>query len=150
MLYKQRTRKIFLTFVLFSILLVTSFVSIDTLFFFNKTKEVTINNAISKNKEREEVIKKFILNSKDILKALRNSKEFKKYLLSKSKENEQELESLFLTFARSQGSFMQLRYIDKSGMEKVRVDRESENDLALLVPKIDFKIKKTDIILKSL
>jgi signal transduction histidine kinase len=43
------------------------------------------------------------------------------------------LEDVFLSFAKTIGNIMQLRYLDANGMEKIRIDRSQENARAFIV-----------------
>ena len=134
-------KKVYLKFLIFSILLVLTYVSIDYLFYANTAQKVALNNATNKIKEREKVFNNFINHSKDALYALRDNKYFKLYL--ENKENKENVEDIFLTFSNSQKNFMQLRYIDKNGFEKIRIDRDRENNTINLIAKNKLQNKST-------
>jgi len=73
------------------------------------------------------------------LHSLRNNSFFLNYLNNKSSLND--LQEVFLTFAKAHNIFMQLRYIDKNGFEKVRIDRKSLEDLPFIVKKQNLQNK---------
>ncbi len=118
--------KVRFIFLLFSIFLILSYISIDKIFFYNYTKNVLVQEAIDESYEKEKVIQSFISNSKNILKSIRDSEVFNDYLNNQTKENTQHLKKLFLIMINSNTNFMQLRFIDKNGKEKIRIDREEE------------------------
>ena len=124
-------KKIYLKFLVFSVILVTTYIAIDYMFFANTTQKIALKSAVIKLNEREAVFNHFISNSKDSLHALRDSKQFKKYLDTQT--NTKDIEDIFLTFSKSQTNYMQLRYIDKDGFEKIRIDRNIENGTPTLI-----------------
>lgn len=65
--------------------------------------------------------------------AIKNSTVFKKYQYNPTSIDE--LETLFLDIARSSDNIMQLRYLDKDGLEKIRVDRNFYSSNPFLVSK---------------
>jgi PAS domain S-box-containing protein len=104
---------------------------IDYLFFANKTQKVVLNNGIKKIKERETVFKDFITDSEMTLRSIRELPAFNKYL--ENGFNKKGIEDIFLSYSKSNRNFMQLRFIDKNGMEKIRVDRRAQNGSSYLI-----------------
>ncbi len=51
------------------------------------------------------------------------------------------LNNLFLTIANSEKDIMQLRYLDDSGKEIIRVDRDNQQSLPHIIPKIELQDK---------
>lgn len=129
---RNKTKQMFLIFILFSILLVTSFVVIDSMFFANKVQKVAIENATRKIKERELVTKHFIDKTEHILKALSDLEMFKQYI--NNQYNQEDIEKIFFSFSKSNSNFMQLRFIDKDGFERVRIDRKKEEAVPRVIP----------------
>jgi diguanylate cyclase (GGDEF)-like protein/PAS domain S-box-containing protein len=106
-------------FFLFSIGLIVVFIGIDRLLFSNQVKKTALNNAVGKSIEREAYFKNFLSESGNLLIGISDSKVFHSYLNGKNVD----IDSLFITLAKSNSIIMQLRYIDKNGMEKIRIDR---------------------------
>jgi len=112
---------------------------VDFVFFANDTQKVALSNASKKIKERENVLKDFISSSEHGLQSLRRNEFFLSYLENDTKLKE--LEEVFLTFSKAHNIFMQLRYIDKNGLEKVRIDRKSFDESPYIVAKRDLQNK---------
>jgi diguanylate cyclase (GGDEF)-like protein/PAS domain S-box-containing protein len=94
-------------------------------------KLFTVEKASSKFVEREEYFK-FYINSLDLkLKALLESNIMSTFFDPDMMNIN--VESLFLDISKTSDEIMQLRYIDSSGMEKIRVDRESYGSIPYLV-----------------
>jgi diguanylate cyclase (GGDEF)-like protein/PAS domain S-box-containing protein len=65
------------------------------------------------------------------LEALGKSKFFQEYI--KKATNEKLLKNIFLMYSKSNPNFMQLRYIDKNGFERIRVDKDYYGSKSYLV-----------------
>ena len=122
-------KKFYLVFIAFSLALLLSYVVIDTLFFGNQANKISLQNGIQKTKEREQCFNLFLKKSQNQLFAIRNSSTFQNYLL----ENTTSVDDLFLTLIKSDKDMMQIRYLDKDGMEKIRVDKTNHNTKAKIV-----------------
>ena len=121
--FSNRSKKLYINFFIFSVVLITTNVVIDFVFFANDTQEVALENASKKIQEREAVFKAFLQKSKYGLHSLRENQFFIKFL--EKNVGKKELEEMFFTFSKAHNIFMQIRYIDKDGLEKIRVDRKS-------------------------
>lgn len=132
-------QRLFIIFILFAIILSLVNVSIEKLYFEDSAQKVALDSAINRIKEREEVFKNFLFQSEQTLYSIQKLDSFNDYLLNDSSTNQ--LENIFLSYAMSQTSFMQLRYIDKDGFEKIRVDRNKENLQPFVVPKNNLQNK---------
>ena len=119
------TLKLFFILIGFSVTLSISHMFIEELFFKNSTEKLAIENSVKKVSEREKIITNFLLEAKRELEFLKNLKVTKNYLTNNSKEKE--LKSIFLNYAKSKPNFMRLRFIDSSGKEKIRIERETPN-----------------------
>jgi signal transduction histidine kinase len=117
-------RKFHLVFILFSFLLILFYIAADTLFFGNQAQKVSLENAINKTKEREQYFNAFLQNSKNQLLAINSSKTFQNYLQNKTLN----VDDFFLTISKSDSYIMQIHYLDKNGMEQVRVDKQNQNN----------------------
>lgn len=131
-IFTKKTQQMFLLFMLFAGLLSSASVLCYIMFFPDETAKITLKNAIKKNKERESIVKSFINNSELLLHTFGSSETFKEY--QKNKTTTKELKRLLLTFSKSQKHYMQIRYIDKNGMEQIRIDRDFESGKSFVVP----------------
>lgn len=114
--------KLLLTFIFYGLLLV-----VFTLFIAFKLQEINIKTtSIEKAHElfheKESLFQSYIRNAKLKLLSLKNSKNFDGYF--SKKEDKESLQSLFLNVANTSDNIMQLRYLDKNGMEIIRVNRD--------------------------
>ena len=123
---------LFTIFIAFAISLSIVNIAIDKLVFGNTAEKIALNNGVKKAQEREDFVKKFLFQSEQTLKSIRELESFDKYL--SSYDEQKSLENIFLSYAMSQTSFMQLRYIDKDGFEKIRVDRDKERLQPYIIP----------------
>jgi len=115
-------RRLRFTFIVSSFIVSLLIVFISKLYIEKSSNTALLNNAYEKSNEREVALQYFISQSEKKLISLRTTKFFEQFLKSGSqKEN---IEDIFLTYSKSEPSFMQLRYIDKNGIERVRIDRE--------------------------
>lgn len=117
---------------LYSIFIIVAFIAIDKIFFFNSINNLIVKNGKDQIDEREKLLQKFIDRSELVLKNLRTTEVFTKYLQEPNEKNLKHLKKMFLLTSNIHSSFMQLRYIDKDGNEIVRVDKQSENSKSFL------------------
>ena len=96
-------------------------------------KSASLKKASEVFRTKDKMFQRYIQNSNLKLLAIKNSKIFKNYQLKKNKAID--IESFFLNIAATSDNIMQLRYIDKSGMERVRIDRKSYASTAYIVSK---------------
>ena len=73
--------------------------------------------------------------------ALADDKTLEQYVKNNDKSKLKELNNLFLTFANSEKNIMQARYIDASGKEIIRVNRDNLQSLPYIVPKTKLQDK---------
>ncbi len=105
---------------------------LEELYFAHSTQKFALHNATKESQERELIMKNFLTQSEDTLLSIRKLKLFDSYL---SKQNNQEiLEDIFLAYAKSQPTFMQVRFIDRAGVERIRIDRKNEESVPYIVP----------------
>jgi diguanylate cyclase (GGDEF)-like protein/PAS domain S-box-containing protein len=115
----------------FAVGLILLFVGIDRALYSDKVQKTALNNAVSKTLEREKYFKNFLADSDSILIGIANSTIFQSYLKGKSVDTN----ALFLLIAHSSSNIMQLRYIDKNGIERIRVDRNKVGDDVFIIKK---------------
>lgn len=123
------TRQIYLKFFIFSILLVSIYVFVDYLFYANQTKRFAIQDGLLKIREKEKVLNNFLKDSQNNLLALKENQQFQTYL--HTKKNLNDINNIFYTFVKSQSNIMQLRYINKNGLEVVRIDKNQNGTLII-------------------
>ena len=113
---------------LFGVSIIITFLIVDTIFYSSKTKDIALDNAINKIEERETVFKNFIEKAGNTLYSIRESKLFNDYLDNNLSSSIQ-ITDLFRTITKSNKSFMQLRYLDSKGFERIRIDRSINGDI---------------------
>lgn len=89
--------------------------------------------------ERNKIFNSYIESTQLKLTSIKNSKTFTQYL--SNTKNRTSIESLFIDIANTSKNIMQLRYIDSSGVEKIRIDRESYISKAFLVKEQELQDK---------
>jgi PAS domain S-box-containing protein len=123
--------KIILIFILFSIGIIISFAITDKIFFGNQTVKIALDNGKKKIFEREKFFKSFLNNGISNLLAIRQAKSFNNYLHN---QKDNDVEDLFMGFTLANQDIMQLRYIDKNGLEKIRIDRKKDGEMPFFIP----------------
>jgi len=112
-----------LIFLIFSIILSLSHIVIKEFVFGDNIQKIALDNAIEKSKEQEVCVQEFETKSQKILYSIRELPLFKEYLDGNISHTL--LKDMFLAYSKSQDTFMQLRFIDKNGVEKIRIEREN-------------------------
>ncbi len=126
---RRNVRELSIIFISFALVLSILIVVLEELFFAGVTEKLALKNAIKKSLEREDVFKEFIEHSEQNLLSIQKSIFFQNYLKEQSDSNQELLENIFLIYANSHSNIMQIRYIDRDGFEKIRVDRADEVNL---------------------
>lgn len=126
--------QISLFFFLFSIGCIVTFITLDFFFFSYNIKEKLLKNAITISQQKEDQFLDSVYTTENILLSINKSDAFKKYIQQPSihKEN---LQDILLMFATHDNNIMQLRYIDKNGFEKIRIDRTNLEKNPFIVKK---------------
>lgn len=133
--------KLIMTFVFYGLSLVI--LSQAVIYKVNETniKEASIKKAVEVFENKNELFKFYIKDTNLKLLAIKNSTIFKEYLSTKQKRDS--LESFFLDIASTTDNIMQLRYIDKDGMEVVRIDRDYYMGDAYVIDKTKLQDKSS-------
>ncbi|WP_345980020.1 diguanylate cyclase [Sulfurimonas sp. HSL3-2] len=76
-----------------------------------------------------------------LTKAIADDKTLEQYIKNNDKSKIKDLNNLFLTFANSEKNIMQARYIDASGKEIIRVNRDNLQSLPYIVPQAKLQDK---------
>ncbi len=141
-------KSILITLIVFALFIFISFIIVEKYFLENEFKK-QIQNSFSTNIEKKEhELNELLYNTKSSLKYISNLEIFKNALKT---NNFKKLEDTFLVISQTNTYFMQLRFIDKNGMEKIRVDRNNEQLIPYIVPKENLQDKsKRDYFIESL
>lgn len=83
----------------------------------------------------ETILKPRITNVDNLVKSLHENKILEDFLVSKDFKKINDLEDIFLAVVNSNTNIMKARFIDKNGMEIVRIDRNNENENAFIIEK---------------
>lgn len=81
------------------------------------------------------IVKPMVKQMEDIVFSISTSEDIATYTQLKDEHARQHLESIFYAIAGTNNQIMQLRYLDKNGMEIVRVDRQIETSPPFIVKK---------------
>ena len=131
--------KLLLTFILYGLILVFF---TQLVLFKLQERELKVNSMTKASEtfdERNKTFKRYIHNTDLKILSIKNSKTFDDYL--SNKQSTSLINSLFLDIASSSDNIMQLRYIDKNGMEKIRIDRKHFASTPYLVKKENLQDK---------
>ncbi|WP_428026763.1 diguanylate cyclase [Arcobacter sp.] len=79
--------------------------------------------------------------STSILNSLKTNTSFLSYINNNSKNNKQYSINLFLSLLNSNKNIYQLRYLDSSGNEKIRIDLNDTSNTGRIIPDIDLQNK---------
>jgi|GEM_PF-861407 len=137
---RDRHKKLFIIFTIFSLILSLSIWVAEEIFFAQHIEKFSLDHSDVKFKERENQIKAFLSRSETTLLSLRKNNFFHDYLKLDA-QNQKLLESIFLMIARADASILQVRYIDQSGFEKIRIDRQKKGQEPFVVAKERLKNK---------
>ena len=127
----SKVQGLFLTFILFSVILATLTLSVDHFVFGNSAKNVALNSAFDKAREKEHIIADILKDAKNSLIYLKESQSFKKFI--SNPQNKNNLAQEFLSYAKARHNIMHIRYLDKNGMEKIRVEKEKDGSIPFIV-----------------
>jgi len=131
--------KLLLTFILYGLILVF----FTQLVLFKLQEKELKNNSMTKASEtfdeRNKTFETYIQDTNLKILSIKKSKTFHEYL--SNKHNTDLIDSLFLDIASTADNIMQLRYIDKNGMEKIRIDRKHFASTPHLVKKENLQDK---------
>jgi len=137
---KSTIKKLIIIFSIFAFIAATFHIVIEIIVFEDAISKVVTQNGPKKLQEREQFIQKFIEKSQSELYALNRSLLFQNYCSKNT--NEDLVANKFLVFSQANPAFMQLRYIDKSGKEKIRIDRDEYGKNPYIVKKEKLQNKK--------
>ena len=119
-----------ITFIIGSLFIIL-YTLIDHSIFKQQISQVTISNGLKKIYEREDYFLDKLSSAKDTIIAIRTNTLFKQYLndTTNAKEN---LTHLFENTIKSDKQIMQIRFLDKNGLEQIRIQRDRYNPNSIL------------------
>ena len=85
--------------------------------------------------KRNNILQQMVRQMNDIVTSLAKSMDIKEYIKINDEHTREDIEQIFLAVAGTNNQIMQLRFIDKNGMEIVRVDRKNEESQPFIVEK---------------
>lgn len=143
---RRRYYWLFTLFTLFFLLFGTLVAVITSLINYN-IQYTNIESEIREKLAAEKAIKydllnEFMLHAENVVGAIATSELTLKYLTSNSADARYNLNHLLLAATESNDSFMQLRFIESSGLEAVRVDRIKGADAPIIVAENKLQNKK--------
>jgi PAS domain S-box-containing protein len=130
--YSNLTKKVTISFVILSFILSIMIVAFSEIYFMDNIQSTAISKAISKSKEREQVVLDFIEHSTNTLKSIRESNVFQNYLYS-AEENIDATKDIFFAYSKAHSDFMKIRFIDKDGVEKIKISKLGKDYVPYLV-----------------
>ena len=125
---KTKIKLIFSSFVLLNIFI---FSIIYTFFLSTKPYDITSSKSQTKILEREVFIKHYFEHSSSLLTSIKLSSSFSKYLEGDMTQKNNIINNMLLLM-NSEKSIMQFRYLNKDGLEKVRVDRTDNKSIKVI------------------
>jgi len=140
-------KSILFTLIITTLTMFLFFVFIEKYFLENEFKEQVLNSSTLNIEKKEKQLNKLIENAKKLLIYIKDSKDFNDAVENK---NFDKLENIFLTVSQTNSYFMQLRFIDKDGIERIRTDRNKDLNSVFIVKKENLQDKSTrDYFIKS-
>ncbi len=115
-----------MTFFLASCLIII-YTYIDHTLFKKQLNSITVDNGLKKIYRRESFFLDRLSCAKDTLTAVKENSHLLQYAQKQQKQKEVEL--LFKTILKSDKTIMQIRFIDAKGIEKIRYDRDTKNNI---------------------
>lgn len=135
---KSIKKNILVTTVIFAFSIIFAFVLIEKYFLENEFKKQILQSSYQDISKKQKDVVTLIENTKNTLVDIYEMPIFKNAM---AENNFQNISNIFYTIAQSNTYFMQLRYLDKDGFEKIRVDRVKNQINPLLVKENDFQNK---------
>ncbi len=123
-----------------SIILLLSFSFLSIIFFFivinqlllsNETENVILKNAKTTIQAQEKILITFLNRTTDQIASFNTFTYFQDFM--ETRKSKKIVQEYFLSVAQSDTTIMQIRFIDKDGLEQIRVDRETLNTVPRLI-----------------
>ena len=136
----KESKKITLFLFLFSLGSILTFITFDILFYSYNVKDKLIKDAVKIAQEKENYLIQSTNNLKNLLRAIEKSNHIKEYM-NNPLNHIDDINDLFLLLTEHDKNIMQLRYINKDGFEKIRVDRANLEENPFIVKKENLQNK---------
>lgn len=118
---KNLSNNLFSLLFVFGFMVIASYIISDVLFFSERTERLVMESAIEKSKEKQHEFTRYLESNAQFIGALHSSKIFDEF--KQQKRSISDVEELFKSIASSRQDIFQIRYIDKFGNEKIRLQR---------------------------
>ena len=138
----MKNKRILFICLIFSITFSLSHVLIDNFYHPISSEEILLNNAKELSLHKKKLLNHFLEESKNTILSIRESELFNNFL--KDKKLKKNVEDLFLTFTNSNENYMQLRFLDENGQERIKIQRKERKDKASIIsyPNLQNKSKR--------
>ncbi len=133
--------KLLITFIVYGLSLVLLTEGIQYKLTEKNIKSLSIEKASKAFIKKDRLFQSYIQDTNLKLLAIKKSDIFKNYLAGKT--DLKSVNALFLNIASTSDNIMQLRYIDKTGMEIVRIDRDSYSSQSYVVEQKNLQDKSS-------
>lgn len=131
-------KSILFTLILTTLTMFVFFVLVEKYFLENEFKKQVLNSSSLNIEKKEKQLNKLIENAKKSLVYIKDSEDFNKAIKNK---NFKKLENIFLTVSQTNNYFTQLRFIDKDGIELIRIERNKDLNSVFIIKKENLQDK---------
>lgn len=139
-LQQNQNLKIRLFFVVFIVLLASSYLLASHLFLKEPVSTTALDNAYAKTLEREKFAQRFFIHSEEILNAVRSSQHFERFLTQQT--GKAFVKEEFKLIAQGHLDVFQIRFIDAQGQEQIRVNRDQTTGKVSVVSESELQNKQ--------
>jgi len=136
--FNKFSNKLFFGFLLYGFLLIITISVIYSIKNYNDFKESSRQYSFERLSQKDKEINLYYKNLQNILVTTKNIKIFQNYLKKPTDNNKKNVEDLFTFIGDTNKDLMQMRYINLSGMEKIRIDRVHKQDEKSIIIKDAF------------
>jgi len=99
----------------------------------NKTEQKVAHEALLLSTKVKSDVQTYLNRVDNSIDSIRTNNLFRNYLLTQSKLSKYNATELFINTMKNNQNFFQLRFIDKKGMEKIRIDRLRPNNTIVTI-----------------
>ncbi len=137
---KKYATSFFIYFLIFGILVQFASTAVHYLFDYIEVKENVVSRYNIEKKEKEKFLQEFLKNPQHSIDAIVQNQIFISYINGFG--NQKVVEDLFLYTLNANENYLQVRYIDKNGNEKIKASRSFTDKKSLLIDKSMLQNKK--------
>ncbi|OHD94589.1 MAG: hypothetical protein A2019_05630, partial [Sulfurimonas sp. GWF2_37_8] len=120
--------KLFLSYIIFTLILLFSIAVVHLYFSHEQQTQQFLKEVQLQGDEKKEKFDAHIKMTKDALVAVSQNQQFLNFVINA--EQSYFVDLLFLTLMEANKDYMQMRYIDKNGLEVLRFERDKESQIA--------------------